>query len=280
MILPLLLVFAPSSFAQDSVVTLTLTRTPIIGPSPVTESFIVSTPLPVITSSPPINPVAVVILLPGGNGDVHLTPMGIDGTLDINSNNFLTRSRWLFAGHNLIVLTLDAASDYLITTPTVLKHHQGDLDHIGDVDAVIQYARSTYPGLPVWLVGTSRGTAGAFVAASAGPTTGPDGLVFSSALNGSTLPLDPDSLFSATVSSIIVPVLLVNDLGNTCMNTLPSGDPAVKKALTGSPVVNIINIPAGGLLPLTDNCDPLSDHGYFGRERIAVQEIANWVLAH
>ena len=132
----------------------------------------------------------------------------------------------------------------------------------------------------MWLVGTSRGTAGAFVAASAVPPVGPDGLVFSSAINESTLPLDPDSLFSATLSSITVPVLLVNDIGNTCTNTTPSGDPAVKKALTGSPVVNIINIPAGGLLPLTDNCDPLSDHGYFGRERIAVQEIANWVIAH
>ncbi|MGO9591263.1 MAG: hypothetical protein ACLP3K_14610 [Candidatus Acidiferrales bacterium] len=259
--------------------TLPTTRVPITGPSPVTESFIVSAPL-IVPSTSVVTPVAVLILLPGGDGDIHLTAAAPDGTLGINSSNFLTRSRWLFAGHNFYVLTLDAASDYLLT-PAVLTGHQGDADHISDVEAVIQYARMTYPGLPVWLVGTSRGTAGAFVAASAPPLVGPDGLVFTSAING-TSPPDPDSLLSTTLtlSSITVPVLLVNDLGNTCMNTLPTGDPAVKKALTGAPIVNIINIAAGGLLPLTDNCDALSDHGYFGRERIAVQEISNWIIAH
>jgi len=280
--LPLFLLISTAALAQDSVVTLTLppTRVPITGPSPVTESFIVSAPLvPAAITSVTPPPVAVLILLPGGNGDIHLTPAGAGGTLDINSNNFLTRSRWLFAGHDFYVLTLDAASDYLLTTD-VLTGHQGDADHVSDVEAVIQYARTTYPGLPVWLVGTSRGTAGAFVAASAGPPVGPDGLVFSSAINDVTSPPDPDSLLSASLSSITVPVLLVNDAGNTCTNTLPSGDSGVKKALTGAPVVDIINIPAGGLLPLTDNCHALSDHGYFGRERIAVQKISNWIIAH
>lgn len=280
--LPLLLVISPPALPQDTVVTLTLppTRVPITGPSPVTESFIVSAPLPPAPGTSVTPPVAVLILLPGGNGDIQLTPTAPDGTLDINSNNFLTRSRWLFAGHNFYVLTLDAASDYLLT-PSVLTGHQGDADHISDVEAVIQYARMTYPGLPVWLVGTSRGTAGAFVAASAPPPVGPDGLVFSSPING-TSPPDPDSLLSPslTLSSITVPVLLVNDAGNTCTNTLPSGDPAVKKALISAPIVNIINIAAGGLLPLTDNCHGLSDHGYFGRERIAVQEISKWIIAH
>jgi len=200
--------------------------------------------------------------------------------LDVNSNNFLTRSRWLFGEYNFIVITLDAASDYLLMPPNYLQGNRGDPQHVSDIEQVITFARATYAGLPVWVVGTSRGTGGAFVAASAPPPAGPDGLVFTSAINESTLPLDPDSLFSASLSSIVVPVLLVSDEGNTCANTLPSGDAAVKKALSSSPVVEIRNVSASTLLPLTDNCEPLSSHGYFGREDHAVQLIAEWIIAH
>jgi hypothetical protein len=282
-ILPLLLLLVPSALAQDVVDTLTLTRPPIVGPSPVTENFILTVPPVIPPPAAPNPPVAVVILLTGGTGRIGLTPPvppAVNGTLSVNSSNFLTRSRWLFGGYNFVVITLDAASDYLLMPPNYLMFHQGDPQHISDVEQVIQFARATFAGLPVWLVGTSRGTAGAFVAAMAGPPTGPDGLVFSSSINGNTPPLDPDSLFSATLSSITVPVLIVNDAGNTCPGTLPTGDPAVKKALTGSPVVEIKNVAASTLLPLTDNCDPLSSHGYFGKEPHAVEVIAEWIISH
>ena len=284
-ILPLVSLLVPSAFAQDTVLTLNLTRAPIVGPAPVTENLIVTIPPIAIPPAPPNPPpVAIVILLSGGTGNLELlppVPPATDGTLGVNSNNFLTRSRWLFGGYNFIVITLDAASDYLLMPPDYLQFHQGDPQHVSDVEQAILFARAAYAGLPVWVVGTSRGTAGAFEAATfGGPPNGPDGLVFTSALNENTLPLDPDSLFSANLAAITVPVLLVNDAGNTCPKTLPTGDPAVKKALTSSPAVEIKSVAASPLLPLTDNCKPLSSHGYFGKEPHAVELIAEWIISH
>jgi hypothetical protein len=270
--------FATTAFAQDFVVTLGCNRGsfPPGGPNP-TQSFIV-TPYPALPTTAVELPTAVVILLAGGDGNIHLTPSptSADGTLDINSNNFLVRSRWLFAGNGYYTITLDAASDFLLLLDG-LKGEQGSAPHITDVMQVIAWARMTVPGVPVWVVGTSRGTAGAFVAADFTPALlGPDGLVFASPINAST---DPDSLLSANLAAITVPVLLFGDVGNTCPNTLASGDPAIKKMLTSSAMASTETVASGKLYALTDSCDPLSDHGFFGIENNAVHKIAVWIAS-
>jgi len=194
--------------------------------------------------------------------------------LDINSNNFLVRSRWLFGGQNFYVLTPDSATDFQLL-PGGLKGQQGSAAHVTDVLQVIAWARAQF-GLPVWVVGTSRGTAGAFVAGLNAPPAGPDGLVFTDSINSTT---DPDSLLMANLPGIVVPVLLLEDAGNTCTGTLAPGNAAVVKALTGSPLVKRDSVAAGGLVPLTDNCNALSDHGFFGKEKAAVEKIAAWIVA-
>ena len=272
-ILVICLMFATTAVGQDVVQTLTVSRAPVAGLPPVTQSFIVTAPLS-------LSPCAVVILLPGGGGNIQLTPLptisGPDGTLDINSNNFLVRSRWLFGGHGFFTITLNSATDFQLL-PNGLKNEQGSAAHVSDVMQVIAWARSTVPGIPVWLVGTSRGTAGAFVAALYNPAShGPDGLVFTSSVNDSG---DPDSLLSANLSAITVPVLLVGDAGNTCPGTLATDDATVKAKLTSSPKVTSVILPREGLVPLTDSCDPLSDHGFFGIEDLVVRGIADWIKA-
>jgi hypothetical protein len=265
------LLFAAMSFAQDVVQTLTVTRPPYVGPPPVYQSFILSIPF-----NPPTRPAFVVILLAGGDGKIELTPTLTPSLfgLDLNSSNFLVRSRWLFAGQNFYVLTLDSATDFQ-TIPTGLKGLQGTPDHVADVLQVIMWARAQF-GVPVWVVGTSRGTAGAFVAGTNPPPAGPDGLVFTDSLNSA---LDPDSLLKANLSGILVPVLFLNDAGNTCPGTLASGDAAVVKALTSSPLVAKEAVPASGLAALSDNCNGWSDHGFFGREEEAARRIALWIKA-
>jgi hypothetical protein len=264
-----------TSFAlEDSVVTLTVPRAPLVGPPPVTESFIVSESAP--APAPPAT--AVLILLPGGNGDIQLTPLVPDGTLDINSSNFLVRVRWLLASQTFVVFTLNAASDFL-QWANGLDGYQGSSAHITDVLQVISYARSTYPGLPVWLVGTSHGTAGAFVAAANLPPAGPDDLVFTSPLNVNTKPPNPDSLLSANLPAIVVPTLLLNNKAATCPAALYTGDPAVLAKLTGAPARANQNL-NGGFLALSDSCDALSPHGYFGIESATVTKIRAWIKAH
>lgn len=268
------------SAQTDQIYTLPTLRPPLpayTGPLPVTESFILTSPLPIISSTV-IPPAGVLILLPGGNGDIQLTPfapsatVGSDGTLDINSSNFLVRSRWLFAAQHFVVITLDAATDFIATTG--LKGQQGNPAHVADVVQVIQWARTTYPGLKVWLVGTSRGTAGAWVASMNAPPTGPDGLVFSSPVNVIS---DPDGLPNATLARITVPTLLVNNLKSACSVALPAADVTVATMLTGSPEVGNFNVD-GGYPPLTsDTCGALSYHGYFGIEPITVLLISDWI---
>jgi len=271
-----LLLTAATSFAQDFVCTLPVSRDPT---SVITQSFIVS--------APP-TPSAVLILLPGGAGIIKLTPTtpnsspictastpSTDGTLEINSSNFLVRSRWLFAGHGFYTISLNAATDFLSTT-NGLTDEQGSANHISDVLDIISWARTTVPDVPVLIVGTSRGTGGAFVAGLNSSPAGPDGLVFTDPINNTT---DPDSLLNAKLSAISVPVLLMDDAGNTCTGTLNSGNVAVKKALTSSPEVSREQVPAGGLIPLTDSCKELSDHGFFGVEDKAVAKIVAWIAS-
>ncbi len=259
------LLFAATSFAAvDVVYTLNTSR------PGVTQSFIVSAP-PTTTT-----PTFVVILLAGGTGDINLTPVGSDGILSVKSNNFLVRSRWLFAGQGFYVITLDAATDFLATS-TGLQGQQGSANHVADVAQVIVWARGQMPGLPVWVVGTSAGTAGAFVAAQYLPAAGgPDGLVFTDNINEIG---NQDSLLSATLGNITIPVLLLNDKGNTCAGTLESGNAAVVKALTKSALVANEQIQKGNLEPLTDPCNALSDHGFFGVEDTTVKKIASWIAS-
>src|SRR5271165_3203017 len=153
---------APVSFAQiteDSVITLTANRGPgVIGG---TQSFIQSPPPNGISSA-----TAVLILLTGKDGSIHLTPnpsIAGNGTLSVNSADFLVRSRWDFASQGFIVLALDSATHFQDVNqfPNGIEDQQSNPNHITDVLQVISYARSI-PGLPantpVWLVGTSRGT--------------------------------------------------------------------------------------------------------------------------
>jgi hypothetical protein len=281
---------AAVSFAQiteDSVITLNVTRAPVAGSPPVTQSFIQSPPPGGAAAA-----TAVLITLAGRTGDIQLTPtpatthVTLDGTLDVNSGNFLVRSRWLFASRGFEVLTLDSATDFQ-QLPNGLIDEQGSLAHVTDVLQVIAYARSI-PGLPagtpVWVVGTSRGTAGAWVAGGANPlpTTpnpppiGPDGLVFTSPINIST---DPDSLLSAPLANITVPTLIFNNKASTCADALASGDPAVLKALTAAPVKANGNVNNAGFTALSSNCESLSPHGYFGIEPDVVTKISNWIIA-
>ena len=258
----------PQADSADVVQTLLLSRAPVSNPAPpvLSESFIV-TPTP--------NPTAIAILLPGGAGLIGLAPNGTGGgTLDVNSHGFLVRSRYLFAGHNLDVITLDAATDFYLL-PDGLADQQGSAAHISDILAVIAWARSKAPGLPVWIVGTSRGTGGAFVAGLYSPAQGgPDGLVLAASVNDAN---DPDSLLTVNLTGITVPVLLINDAGSTCSLATTAGEKPVLKALKHSPRKGIESVASGKLTALTDNCSALSDHGFFGIEDTTVNDIAVWM---
>ncbi len=124
-----------------------------------------------ILLSPP-DAKATVVLIPGGHGGLQLSP---DGSMKWGAGNFLVRTRQLFADQGLIVAVIDAPSDR--QTPPFLGGFRQRAEHAADLKAVIAWLRENAK-LPVWIVGTSRGTQStAYVATELEGSEGPDGIV-------------------------------------------------------------------------------------------------------
>lgn len=132
--------------------------------------------------------------------------------------------------------------------------------------------RGRYPNLPLWAVGTSRGTISAAVSA-ANVSPPPDGIVLTSSLTG---PSAIGDLQSADLESITVPVLIVTNQDDACSVTKPEDSKALKRQFTASPRVQVRNV-NGGSTPLSDPCDPLSPHGFFGIEHRAIEAVTKWI---
>lgn len=126
--------------------------------------------------SPP-NPKAAIILLAGGHGGLQIFP---NGALNWGEGNFLVRTRQLFADQGFLVAVVDAPSDRQ-RSPFLTGFRQTP-EHVMDIKAVIAWLRQQAT-VPVWLVGTSRGTqSAAFIATELASPEGPDGLVLSSTI--------------------------------------------------------------------------------------------------
>ena len=89
---------------------------------------------------------ATVVLLPGGAGKLNIKK-GVPA-----SNNFLVRSREYFAANGFNVLVVGNPTDV-----NDLDHSfRTSPKHVEDLLKVVEFAKRD-SGLPVWLVGTSRG---------------------------------------------------------------------------------------------------------------------------
>ena len=107
----------------------------------------------------PENPKAAVILFPGGHGGLQISQ---NGTLRWGKENFLVRTRQEFADKGLSVVIIDAPSDR--QSQPFLSGFRQKAEHAEDIKAVIAWLRKQN-NVPVWLVGTSRGTqSAAFIA--------------------------------------------------------------------------------------------------------------------
>ena len=125
----------------------------------------------------PANPKAAVVLFSGGLGGLQIFP---NGSFKLSEKNFLVRTRQLFADQGLLVALVDAPSDR--QSPPYLGGFRQKPEHAADIKAVIAWLRQQSK-VPVWLVGTSRGTvSAAFVATELAGHDGPDGIVLTSTI--------------------------------------------------------------------------------------------------
>jgi hypothetical protein len=222
----------------------------------------------VLVLSPP-EPKAAVILFTGGHGGLQI---GSGGSIAWGEKNFLVRSRRLFAEAGLLVAVVDAPSDR--QAAPFLGGFRQRPEHAEDVKRVIARLRQM-ADVPVWLVGTSRGTQSAASVATrlTGPE-GPNGVVLTSTIvsddRGRPVPAMP-------LDRIQVPVLLVHHELDACRHCAFSEVPGLLQKLSSAPRSQLITFKGG--VNRGDPCEPMAYHGYNGLEREVVRAISQWILA-
>jgi len=175
-----------------------------------------------------------VILMPGGKG-----------IMSPGSGNFLIRSRAIFAEVPFVAASTDATSK-----PDRIMAIAGDLQR-------------RYPGVKVYVVGTSRSTEATM--ALARPLDGQvAGFVHSSSMNP-IASFDPRGLKSRQ--------LIVIHKKDACTATKPSNGAAASRSYG----IQLIEMDGGK--STGDDCEAFAYHGYYGIERETVDKIKQWIIA-
>lgn len=207
---------------------------------------------------------AAALLLIGGGGNIRLRME--EGQVKFGQQNFLPRSRREFIAEGILPVILDNPTDQQAGAG-MSDDFRASAAHTADLRAVIAEVKRRYPGLQVFLVGTSRST---ISAAHQGRALGSElaGVVLSSSLFRMR---QAPVLAAFDFSSIRIPILFVHHRADACPAT-PYGDAEPLGAKF--PLVSV----SGGKPPETGPCDPLAPHGFYGKEAGTVGAIAAWML--
>ncbi len=207
-------------------------------------------------------PKATVLLFPGGGGGFGRVESG-----RAQGGNFLVRSasHFLSAGYNVAIFgrpTDMAELDY--------ADRIGEL-HLTDVACVLAFVKARSP-LPVWLVGTSRGTISATAAAIR-----LQGEVAGVVLTSSVVSYKkPGAVPKQDLAAIKVPVLVLHHAKDACVLCQPHEVPFILRGLTNAPVKQLLMVD-GGANPSGDPCEARHWHGFIGMESEAVSLMAGWM---
>jgi len=212
-------------------------------------------------------PEAVALLLIGGGGNINLRVES--GQIRFAQGNFLPRSRREFIRNGVLPVILDNPSDQQAGQGMSDAFRQS-AEHAADIRAVAAEVKKRHPGLPVFVVGTSRSTLSA--AHLAGFLYGElDGAVLTSSLFYTDIRARFPALAGFDWSKVRMPLLLVHHEDDGCGAT-----PYREAQRLGRrfPLVTV----KGGKPAESGPCDPLAQHGFFGREAETVDAIAAWML--
>jgi pimeloyl-ACP methyl ester carboxylesterase len=212
---------------------------------------------------------AVLVLFTGGNGALRISP---SGDLGMGKGNFLIRTRQQWVDKGFVVAMVDAPSDR--QSEPYMSGFRQTPEHATDIKAVIAWLRQNTK-LPVWLVGTSRGTqSAAFVTTALDKADGPDGLVLTSSV---LTDRKSRSIPDMALEKITIPTLLVHHKQDSCRVCDPGELPDVMSKLSHASRKELIMVEGG--ITEGDPCEAFAHHGYNGIEPEVVSKIAAWVLA-
>lgn len=205
---------------------------------------------------------ATVVLLPGGAGGIGFK----DGAPQ--SNNFLTRSRDLFAANGFNVAVVGKPTD----TEDLDFNFRISRQHMEDLSKVVTYLKQDTRS-PIWLIGTSMGTISAAAAAIDFGSDQLAGIVLTSSITRfdktGAVPRQP-------LERIRIPVLVMHHEQDACSICRPHEVPYIMKGLTQAPIKKQIMV-KGGSGAHGDPCGALHWHGYIGMEQEAVHLISDWI---
>lgn len=214
----------------------------------------------------PEHPVASVVLFAGGEGNLRIND---DGSLGWGRGNFLVRTRdqWLAQGFQVAVV--DAPSD---RTHLGLGRFRNSANHAEDISAVIHYLKQQAK-VPVWLIGTSRGTtSAAAVATRLNDQHEVDGVVLTSSILNSE-----GAVTALPLARLKIPVLVVHHRYDNCFVTPYGQVSQLLDDLSGT-TAQLITIEGGR--NEGDACEAWAYHGYNGVENAVVEQAGAWIKAH
>jgi len=218
----------------------------------------------------PKNPVATVILFAGYGGYLNITPDGIQQP----SKNFLVRTREEYAKRNFITVVVDVPSDFK-GTDGILGWRATET-HAQDLQKIIAKLRSMVD-VPIWLIGTSRGTISAANAAARLQKNGADGLVLTASVVESG-GRNPGYLGDVVLDDIRIPTLIVHHEDDDCVVCDFYAAKRLPAEFKNAPRVEFMAF-SGGKPAESGSCGPLSEHGFFGIEEKVVDTIAAWIVS-
>jgi pimeloyl-ACP methyl ester carboxylesterase len=204
---------------------------------------------------------ATLVLLPGGGGGIGLR----DGVP--TSQNFVVRTRDNFAAHGFNVAVVNRPSDKELDYDFRVSP-----EHVKDLREVVGHLKKD-AGLPVWLVGTSRGTVSAAAGAIAFGNEELAGIALTSSV---TSRKRTGNLPSQKLEAIRIPVLVVHHEKDACSVTIPREARWIIDGLKNAPVKKLVMV-SGGSTPMGDPCENQHWHGFIGMEKEAVDIVANWI---
>ena len=218
----------------------------------------------------PEAPKAAAILYAGGHGGLQIDNRGKFGW---GKNNFLVRTRQQFVDDGVAVAVIDAPSDR--QSPPYLDGFRLTPEHAEDARAVIAWLREQVH-VPVWLVGTSRGTQSvAALAIALAGGGGPDGIVLTSTILRDNRGGEP--VTNMNLAALKIPVLVVHNKDDACRLCPVSETNTLMQALTQSPKKKLMLVSGGA--SQGDPCEALAYHGFNGIESDVVHGITAWMVA-
>ncbi len=216
----------------------------------------------------PKTPRAVALLYAGGHGGLQMLD---SGSMRWGEGSFVVRTRRLFAEQGMAAAVIDAPSDR--QQPPFLNRFRQSTEHAQDAAAIMTELRKRF-AVPVWLVGTSRGTqsVAAIALGLIDQPAAPDGLVLTSSIltdpRGRPVPAMP-------LEKLRLPVLIVHHEQDGCEHCRFADLPALTDKLT-MPRKAVLTFTGG--VNQGDPCEARGYHGINGLENQVVPAIARWIL--